>query len=70
MNRPAKLLFEGEAGWPPSKATWSRVPGPVRKRVVALPTEGATLAPIIESAELYVRRRDETGLPLHEVGAQ
>ena len=66
MNRPAKLFFEGEAGWPPSKAIWSWVPGPVRKRVVALPTEGATLAPIIESAELYVMRRDEMGLPLRK----
>jgi hypothetical protein len=53
MNRPAKLFFEGEAGAPV-------------KRVVALPTEGATLAPIIESAELYVRKREEMGLPLRK----
>ncbi len=34
--------------------------------LAALPTEGATLAPIIESAELYVRKRDEMGLPLRK----
>jgi hypothetical protein len=38
-----QLFFEGEAGH--------------RQAVVALSVEGATLAPIIESAELYVKKQ-------------